>query len=144
MARYSLMIHVNADRPWEISPRHPRFSHICWCVTTCSVLTTWRGFFNFSIRAQPLSFHNDCLTCLPVIHLPRSKPYDSSCLAELSKVSSFCQLTQFAVTEIFIYKQLAVTVYYCQRKPRFKELQIFPFMYATRLTTYFLWLIAYL
>ena len=31
MARYSLMILVNADWPWEISPRDPRFCRICWC-----------------------------------------------------------------------------------------------------------------
>ena len=31
MARYSLMILVNADQPWEFSPRDPRFCRICWC-----------------------------------------------------------------------------------------------------------------
>ena len=26
-----MAIHVNADHPWEISPRDPQFSHFCWC-----------------------------------------------------------------------------------------------------------------
>ena len=37
MAIYSLMIHVNADHPWEISLRDLQFSRFCWCSLSLSI-----------------------------------------------------------------------------------------------------------
>ena len=55
MARYSPMILVNTDRPWEILPRDPRFCLICWCrerlLRKCSIalgqaidISTWENY----------------------------------------------------------------------------------------------------